>query len=250
MELATSRQFSPAALTLLGLTLGLACSGATPSAPTPTDRQIPLTVAIPLPDVDDPVLAACPSASQIAAFPLVVDFAAEIRSQPLVCRASSGSADLSHRQLYVYVVLLSMEKLRFSRALPWTDKTLWAWFVDLHPRISVVTSGLAMCSPCNRGGATLVIPMPTQTAINWRNVVRSIGGYAHEARHIEVGGHPCGTRDRLVADLQAFGVHNQVYEWVASHIVDGVVDDAVRDAARGWACEQRNSAFCEDRCPG
>ena len=95
----------------------------------------------------------------------------------------------------------------------------------------------------------------TDTPINWHNVVRFIGTLAHEARHIEVGHHPCeGIKDQRVADMQAFGVHNSVYTWVAEYIADGIVTQSDRDAARTWACQpriserQRPHRTCRARC--
>ncbi len=233
---------------MLGLTYSAGCLGSTPEAPTSPTPPVGAGI-VPPSEPNDAGLAVCPSAAQIASLALDVGFDPALRSGTLLCRMSDGSVDLTHRQLYVYVTLLTMRELRFSRALPWTDATLWDWFSALRPRLAVVASGIAMCSPCGRASPTLVIPVPQETPITWRNVARSVGGFAHEARHIEVGGHPCGTRDNRVDDLGAFGVHNLVYQWVANYS-EGPVPDEARQAARVWACEQRNSAFCSDRCAG
>jgi hypothetical protein len=211
----------------------------------------PPTAGVISTDVDDVTLAQCPTAAEIAGLNLDVRFEEQIRNDPLVCTAASGSLDLSHRQLYIYTTLLALQRLTFTEPLPWTDgQSLWQWFSSFRPRIAVMTSGLAMCSPCSRTTATLVIPVPRQTAINWTNVARLVGAFAHEARHIEVGGHPCGTRDQRVDDLGAFGVHNLTYAWIADYLMNPEVPAETRSAARGWACEQRNSAFCNDRCGG
>jgi hypothetical protein len=215
----------------------------------PTSPDPPVAAVIPA-DGDDHTLAQCPSAAQVARLNLEVGFDEQIRNDPLVCTAATGSLDLSHRQLYIYATLLALQRITFTEPLPWTDgRSLWEWFSSFRPRIAVTRSGLAMCSPCNRVSPRLVIPLPRQTAINWTNVARLIGGLVHEARHIEVGDHPCGTKDRRVDDLGAFGVHNLTYEWIAQHLASGEVPDDVRSAARSWACEQRSSAFCNDQCP-
>ena len=137
------------------------------------------------PGTDDPSLATCPSAAVIASFPIEVTFAPEITNQRMVCTRASGSANLTQRQLYVYATLLAMDNLRFTRPLPWTSESLWAWFAGLRPRIAVRTSGDLSGSPCSRGRAQLNVALTSDTPINWQNVVHFIGGLAHEARHIE-----------------------------------------------------------------
>ena len=225
-----------------------ACSGDV-TRPTATAGTLPPgAVPVPPPGSDDPSLAACPSADVIASFPIEITFAPEITNQPLVCTVAAGSADLTQRQLFVYAALLAMDKLRFTRPLPWTNESLWAWFAGLRPRLSVRTSGGASCGPCFPGRAQLNLALPVDTPVNWHNIIYFLGGLAHEARHIEIGGHVCGVRDRRVADMHAFGVHNSVYTWVADYVADGIVTQADREAARIWACQQRNSAFCDDRC--
>jgi hypothetical protein len=215
----------------------------------------PGAVPIPPPGPDDPTLAACPSPEDVTRIGVEITLAPEIQNLPLVCRAAEGSVDLTQRQHFVYAALLAMDKLRFTRPLPWTNQSLWGWFSGLRPRILVKTTGNTSCGPCFPGGApfpggaTLNMLVVTDMPIIWHNIVRFLGTLAHEARHIEVGHHPCyGGRDHRVADMQAFGVHNSVYTWVAEYTVEGIVTQSDRDAARTWACRQRSSAFCNDRC--
>jgi len=215
----------------------------------------PGAVPIPPPGPDDPTLAACPSPEGVTTIGVEITLAPEIQNLPLVCRAAEGSVDLTQRQHFVYAALRAMDKLRFTRPLPWTNQSLWGWFSGLRPRILVKASGTTSCGPCFPGGApfpggaTLNMLVTSDTPINWHNIVQFLGALAHEARHIEVGHHPCeGIRDQRVADMQAFGVHNSVYTWVAEYIVEGIVTQSDRDAARTWACQQRSVAFCHDRC--
>ena len=70
----------------------------------------------------------------------------------------------------------------------------------------------------------------------------------HEARHIEVGDHPCGARDNRADDLMAFGVHYFYRVWVERHTSPDQFPAELRAQLATQNCQMRNSAFCHDSC--
>jgi hypothetical protein len=172
----------------------------------------------------DELLGSCPPAAELAAIDaeLALTFDADPTAGVIACTAAAGSRDLTPLEKDAYAALRAMKALGFSRPLPWTPKTLYQWFVDtadgIRFRDDVEFS--SCCSPARvvnitlRGQAWLGKP--------WVAFDTSGGGLwalvhllVHEARHIEVGGHTCGYRDRTIAELGAVGVTYWLALWDA-----------------------------------
>jgi hypothetical protein len=194
----------------------------------------------------------CPSAAQIdSLIPLRIEFDDVIRSGPLACRYAEGSADLTAQQRTIYWSLLFLRNTRFNVPLPWTTGDAWSWFVGLNPRVYFYAGspGPSHCTNCqNPATAELDIAGGAPTAPSWPQVVVLASGLVHEARHIEVGNHRCGTLDVRPEDLEAFGVHYYYLVWTARH-TDAAAFPAEYRAYLEWStCAMRNSAFCTGSC--
>src|SRR5262249_17538185 len=80
----------------------------------------------------DSLLAACPSAAEVAAVngDLQLTFEGDPTAGQLVCTSAAGSADLTLLQRRVYGTLNAMKALSFSTPLPWTSNALYPWLVS------------------------------------------------------------------------------------------------------------------------
>jgi hypothetical protein len=224
------------------------CGGSTPISPgQPDPRGIP----VPAKPIDAP-LAACPSAAELASLSgLNVALDSGLLGGPLVCRAATGSADLNEMQRFIYRTLLFLRQTEFDAPLPWTDKSAWMWLTDLNPRILFFESpGSRSCSgPCLKGTAQLNMTMQTGVPLTWLNVMATAAVIVHEARHIEIGGHPCnGTLDNRADDLLAFGAHYYYRVWVERHTSPDRFPTELRAQLAADNCTMRTSVFCNDPC--
>jgi hypothetical protein len=68
----------------------------------------------------------------------------------------------------------------------------------------------------------------------------------HEARHIEVGQHPCQSKfDNLISDLGAFGCQNLYNQFMGRHSDPAQVPLEYRPSFLWSACINRE-AFCQE----
>jgi hypothetical protein len=225
------------------------CGGSTPTSPGQPD---PRGIALPAKPIDAP-LATCPTAAELASLTdLNVAIDSGLLGGPLVCRADAGSADLNAMQRFIFRILLFLRQTEFDAPLPWTDKSAWTWLTDLNPRILFFESpGTRSCSgPCRKGTAQINMTMAdTAPPLTWSDVMGNAAAIVHEARHIEIGGHPCnGTRDNRADDLLAFGAHYYYRVWVERHTSPDRYPPELRAQLAMDNCTMRNSAFCNDSC--
>jgi hypothetical protein len=142
--------------------------------------------------------------------------------------------------------LILMKELRFDAPLPWTDKTLWDWFRGLGVGLTVVMDdSSATCCGADRfihysvGSSTAEPPLLGIDALS------SIASMIHEARHIEVGPHPCQARyDNLISDLGAFGIVNLYDQYLARHSDPTQVPVEYKPYFLWRQCANRGGAFC------
>lgn len=167
-----------------------------------------------------------------------------------MCRASEGSADLTYHHLQFVHALILMKELRFDAPLPWTPNTLYGWFRDLGAGAYVeMEDGLSTC--CSAGSREIHFRVGSSTAeppLDGDAVFIAIAGLIHEARHIEVGQHPCSERrwDNRVDDLGSWGTQVRFYEFVAKHSDPAVVPIEYRPYFLHRACEFRGILFCRE----
>lgn len=177
------------------------------------------------PTIEDQ-LASCPSAADVASVraDFVLTFDVDPTAGTLVCRAASGSADLTLMQRRIYQTILTMRRLSFSDPLPWTSKTLYQWFVDAIDGIRFADVPLSYCcEPAN----TIVIRTTsnmyhvltdrwTTTEDLYRGGLRdTMVLFIHEARHNEGKPHTCGASDNTISEMGAWGVQYSIFRWLA-----------------------------------
>jgi len=218
----------------------------------------------PLPPSIDEMLAKCQGAEEVAAIDadLKLTFESDPTSGRLVCTARQGSADLTRLQERTYQALITMKRLQFNRPLPWTDKTLYDWFVasvdGIRFRRDIENS--FCCEPEN------VINVQTHNLAalstdRWVNPESGAGLqdlvvlFVHEARHNEGYGHTCGSNDNTIAEMGAWGVQYELYRWLAFHSDPFFMRSVARspnyyrELAREAATWTLSTRFCAEPTP-
>jgi hypothetical protein len=234
-------------LPVLCLVAGLGC--ASPISPSITDGPTPYPDRPTFLDIE---LEGCPPESAIADITEVaVTFGEAVTTGPLVCTVADGSRDLTERQRRAYWGLIMMKRLRYSEPLPWTNRSLYDWFTSTVQLVIFDASGDYSRASASRrliiieqnpppAGGTPVPELP------WATISRLVGGFVHEARHVEGYRHTCGNDDRTVAEMGAFGVHNLYMVWNGTHSDPSIVPVEWRRYHLYKACVQRRSAFCDE----
>lgn len=226
-----------------------ACAGDAPTRPD-EPRLNPAGPQPPTPQGTflDQRLARCPTPAEVAKNDIVFSLGAVASSRPLVCRASEGSVDLTYYQRVYTEALLLMKELRFTAPLPWTNKSLHEWFRDLGVRVhlEMVEGFSSCCSP----GPVMELKMGTSTdepPITVDRVIMALALLVHEARHLEVGQHPCERRwDNRVDHLGSWGTQVRFYEWVALHSDPAQIPVEYRNVFLHRACTFRYHLFCQE----
>jgi hypothetical protein len=233
-----------AILTILGCG-----SPTTPSSSDGSDGLPPLPAA---PTALDRELAGCPTAADLASVADVkVFFQPAIAAPPFVCRSADGSADLSELQKKIYQQLIMMKRLRFSRPLPWTDKTLYEWFSSTVAVVEV--DGYTGYSHADRARRWIYLVYdpnpegkPAYPEYRWYSIASGISGMIHEARHIDGGPHTCtAVRDHTVAEMRADGAQNSYFTWLAEYSDPAVVPAEYKALELWLACTQRKK-MCDE----
>jgi hypothetical protein len=192
----------------------------------------------------------CPSAAELATVSDVrVELIGVAASRPLVCRASEGSADMTYQMRRVRQALILMKELRFDAPLPWTDdRTLWDWFRGLGVGMNVVMDDSnASCCGADRMMHLSLGSTTAEPVLVGVDVLGLIAGLIHEARHIEVGPHPCqGIHDNRISDLGAFGCQSLYDQFMARHSDPAQVPVEYRPYFLWRECALRSSAFCQE----
>ena len=234
------RTFCARLILTAGVVAVAASCGDTPAAPSQADLPpcgpAPLRVTLTTP-------LACPSKAEIDQLngELWVIFQPETTEGDLVCRETEGSADLTWVQAQTYLSLLYLRRLRFDQPLPWTPLPIYEWLRQTFQRIIVDFGNMSYYK-----ASVIYIMVPGSTASRpWPLTLGSLSAslYVHEARHGDVGGHPCGNDDNRVSDLGAFGAEYYFYRWIADHSAE---PQDVRAWANRAAWEVRSDRFCAE----
>lgn len=216
-------------------------SSSTPSSSTPAPRP-----PRPGPNELDARLAQCPLAAELATVSdVTLVLSGGLPKAPLVCRAADGSADLTRTQERAYQALLMMKRLRFSEPLPWTDVSLYEWFTSEATGIWF-SDEIEISNCCTTDRKPRIAVHGEASDLTWYSLETLISGIVHETRHLAVGPHRCGTKDLRIADKEAFGVHNYFLQWIGRHSDPAVIPLEYRPLALWKACNQANSAFCQE----
>jgi hypothetical protein len=167
---------------------------------------------------------------------------------PPVCRVLSGSGPLGLTAVQErYYQSLSLMRRANAVPFPWTGgRPLIRWFQEtvqgIRFRSDISTS--YCCEP--EKVINIAVGSSEGQALSARTIpLWPLETLVHEARHIEVGPHTCGTRDETVGQLGAFGVQ---YELVRLLSVDSAspLSTEERALAAVRAAELRRTAFCSE----
>jgi hypothetical protein len=200
-----------------------------PERTTPAADDVKAPEPVHVPPVDR-FLASCPTAAQISAVnrDLRLDFDADPTSrEPLVCRSSEGSRDLSPMKRRVYNMLLLMQGIEFDQPLPWTNAPLYKWLTSAIRGIRF-RDDIQNPFCCNPERVINLRATPNSFADGPDRWIDPASGAAvgvfglmpvivHEARHAEGRPHTCGVSDRTLEELGGWGAHYYLLRWLAEH---------------------------------
>jgi hypothetical protein len=194
--------------------------------PAADDGQAPEPLYVP---PVDRFLATCPTAAQVAAIDrdLRLDFEVDPTArEPLACRSSEGSRNLSRFKRRIYNTLLLMQQINFDRPLPWTSAPLYQWLTSAIRGIRLRNdiANPFCCNPARvinlKIGTTEAIPserwvdpaLGAALGVHWLMPV-----IVHEARHADGYPHTCGSNDRSLEEMGGWAVHYYLTRWLAEH---------------------------------
>ncbi len=180
----------------------------------------------------------CPAAAEIDRIEIPISFEANFAGEPLVCRESDGSRDLTVVQKNVYRALLFMREVQFDQPLPWTNESLWAWFRASITGIRI-RNDIQFNLCCLPAGTINLLPNPIESTIpNYLEMM------VHEARHANGPGHTCGSKDNKIANMGGFGVQYSLMQWLGTHWLDATPQE--REYALSRAVYIKWSSFCDE----
>lgn len=193
-------------------------------------NSIQVIPATPTPDIEtiDEFFAHCPTAEEVERVntDLTISFEYD-PTETLVCSASKGSRDLTALQKRAYQTIYVMRLLNFSQPLPWTEKPLYAWLIDVIDGIRFVKGGVShCCEPENIIVIALNEDSPLLQTDQWimnregDGLMQATFLYAHETRHNEGFHHTCTTRngdDNLLSEMGAWTIQYYLALWIARY---------------------------------
>jgi len=203
----------------------------------------------------DDVIGRCPTAAEMNAIDAVItlSFEGPDPSGPgLVCTAGAGSRNLTRLQRNVYNLLLAAQKIRFSRALPWSNQTtVWDW-LRLESGVNTIRlrgdlTGSSCCSPSNAINLAVQPNSYYTFSDKWLEdngngggLVSSLALIVHEARHHNGGGHDCGSDDQTLEQLGAWGAQIWFQAWLDRYSDRDFLRPNTGDPAyyRNWHAQQ------------
>jgi hypothetical protein len=163
---------------------------------------------------------------------------------------------------HAYQSILVMRLLNFNRALPWTDKQLYDWFIGsikgIRFREDIQYSHC--CDPANvidiKDNPTMLISMtdlwidPTYNAGLMDTTILLV----HEARHNNGFSHTCpdGAMDKTISEMGAWVVQMDLEEWIAQYgdraflTAPGQDPNYYREVAMTDSIDIRHSSFCTE----
>jgi len=207
--------------------------------PTTTTASPPAITVIPTPNgttIED-LMVACPSPEEIALvdMDLKLEFVSDITAGTLVCSAAEGSVDMSLIEKNLYHAILAMRWIEFDQALPWTEHSLYEWFVQAVNGV-IVDSREEFSHCCTAEGMIILDLDENSFAAHTNRFLRDEvgqGGFdglngvdtlilllAHEARHNDNGGipHTCENgNDRTIDELGSWAIDYYLNLWFTDH---------------------------------
>ncbi|MDX6479346.1 MAG: hypothetical protein QOG29_1933 [Gaiellaceae bacterium] len=172
----------------------------------------------------DPLIATCPSAADVAAISADLDlsFESDPTGGTLVCTAAAGSADLTRAKERAFQALRVMRQLQFTRPLPWTSLSLYAWLN--HAIDGIRFRGDISTSFCCDPPRVINVQLQNLSALStvrWADpqfgsgLSGLVGVITHEARHSEGPVHTCGPNDATYREGGAWAIQHDLFLWLA-----------------------------------
>src|SRR5262245_59397279 len=191
--------------------------------------------------------AQCPSADELKAIDhdLKLVFESDpTRGSTHECTGANGK-DLSLLQSRVYRALTTLRALEFSEPLPWTKDSAYRWFTKTVRGVRFTANArTSFCcgpdglinvrsvietSPDGRpSGLALAVTQPTQMPTDFRLLASFLQLLVHEARHHNGKPHTCGTKDKTLGELGAWGAAYSFQKWLVEKTAPGLVPDSVK----------------------
>src|SRR5262245_42982310 len=161
------------------------------------------------------------------------------------CSAADGSRNLTVMQSRVYRALSVMRRLEFTEPLPWTKDPVYRWLTkSVHGvrfRADAVTS--SCCGPDGiinvrsvvettpdgrQFGFALGVTHGAAIDTDFRLLATFLQLLVHEARHNNGKPHTCGTKDKTIEEMGAWGSAYAFQRWIAEKTAPGLVPEPVR----------------------
>jgi hypothetical protein len=191
--------------------------------------------------------ARCPGADDLKAIDhdLKLVFESDpTRGSTHECTGANGK-DLSLLQSRVYRALATMRALEFSEPLPWTKDSAYRWLTKsvrgvrftANARTSfccgpdglINVRSVIETSPDGRqSGLALAVTQPTQMPTDFRLLAGFLQLLVHEARHHNGKPHTCGTKDKTIGELGAWGAAYSFQKWLVEKTAPGFVPISVK----------------------
>jgi hypothetical protein len=170
---------------------------------------------------------------------ITIEFIGDPTAGTLVCHAADGSADLTRLQERAFQALMLMKQITFDAPLPWTEQTLWAWFVSEVRGIRF----RGQLSFCCEGTRVIVLGVKPAYDDGFPTLIE---GLVHEARHADSRHpHSCGAgADLTISELGAYGVQYFLNVWMGEHSGDALTP-AERRYSLNRAEWMRAFSFCQ-----
>ena len=181
----------------------------------------------------DEVLARCPSSSELALIRsrINITLAGDAANSPSVC-PGQGLREADRR---IVQMLVAMDRMRFSKPLPWTTRaSLFEWLVYEANITGIVvgdTTTSYCCSPANTFHITyspnsllVLTPRWGDPNISYLGLANTALLLVHEARHNQDKDHTCtlpgraGIDDATLSELGAWGVQYYLSVWLARYV--------------------------------
>lgn len=199
-----------------------------------------LGAATPKPNTIDALISTCPTTSEIAAFNR--DLRLSFESDP----SEGQRCGMTLLRERAYQALRVMREVRFTRRLPWTQRTLYGWFTQAvrGVRFRGDTDTSFCCDPAR----TINVEAPFMDALadpnhGWltRDDDESLSSLVvelvHEARHAEGKQHTCrALDDATLAESGAWSVETMFELWL------GLYSTGFYDAS-GWRERYRSASL-------
>jgi hypothetical protein len=208
------------------------------------------------------VSSRCPTADEIKA--IDHDLKLVFESDPTRgTRECAEVRELTVMQSRVYRGLATMRRLQFTEPLPWTSEPVYRWLTKSvrGVRFRGGNDNSSCCGPDglisvravvesspngSQMGFSLAITQSATMPTDFRLLASFLQLLVHEARHNNGKPHTCGTKDRSIREMGAWGAAYMFQQWLAERTEPGLSPPNVRASllqateqiCRGQICEQ------------